>query len=81
MRVIEVFRFAVRGLRANKLRSGLTTLGILIGVGAVILLIAVGQKSNAATVYGINPKTGALTALHHYPLGKNPNWVEIVDLP
>ena len=44
----EVFRFAVRGLRANKLRSGLTTLGILIGVGAVILLIAVGQGSGAA---------------------------------
>ena len=35
MRVREVFRFALRGLRANKLRSGLTTLGILIGVGAV----------------------------------------------
>ncbi len=48
MRVIEVFRFAFRGLRANKLRSGLTTLGILIGVGAVILLIAVGQGSGAA---------------------------------
>ena len=44
----EIFRFAVRGLRANKLRSGLTTLGILIGVGAVILLIAVGQGSGAA---------------------------------
>jgi len=48
MGVGEVFRFAIRGLRANKLRSGLTTLGILIGVGAVILLIAVGQGSGAA---------------------------------
>jgi len=48
MRMREVFRFALRGLRANKLRSGLTTLGILIGVGAVILLIAVGQGSGAA---------------------------------
>ncbi len=48
MRIQEVFRFALRGLKANKLRSGLTTLGILIGVGAVILLIAVGQGSGAA---------------------------------
>ncbi len=48
MRIREVFRFALRGLKANKLRSGLTTLGILIGVGAVILLIAVGQGSGAA---------------------------------
>jgi putative ABC transport system permease protein len=42
----EIFRFAVRGLAANKLRSGLTTLGILIGVGAVILLVAVGNGSS-----------------------------------
>ena len=42
----EVFRFALRGLAANKLRSGLTTLGILIGVGAVILLVAVGNGSS-----------------------------------
>ena len=54
MRVIEVFRFALRGLKANKLRSGLTTLGILIGVGAVILLIAVGQGSGAAVQSRIN---------------------------
>jgi putative ABC transport system permease protein len=36
---------ALRGLSANKLRSMLTTLGILIGVGAVILLVAVGNGS------------------------------------
>ncbi|MCO6006679.1 ABC transporter permease [Actinoallomurus purpureus] len=42
----EVLRFALRGLAANKLRSGLTTLGILIGVGAVIMLVAVGNGSS-----------------------------------
>ena len=42
----EVLRFALRGLAANKLRSGLTMLGILIGVGAVILLVAVGNGSS-----------------------------------
>jgi putative ABC transport system permease protein len=39
----ETIRFALRGVTANKLRSGLTVLGILIGVGAVILLVAVGN--------------------------------------
>src|SRR5690606_39705110 len=39
----EIVRFALRGLTANKLRSALTTLGILIGVAAVILLVAVGR--------------------------------------
>jgi putative ABC transport system permease protein len=42
----EILVFALRGLSANKLRSGLTTLGILIGVGAVILLVAVGNGSS-----------------------------------
>jgi putative ABC transport system permease protein len=45
---VEVMRFAVRGLTANKLRSALTVLGILIGVAAVILLVAVGNGSSKA---------------------------------
>src|SRR4051794_10973607 len=44
----EVIRFALRGLSANKLRSALTMLGILIGVAAVILLVAVGNGSAKA---------------------------------
>jgi putative ABC transport system permease protein len=43
--LFETVRFALRGLTANKLRSGLTVLGILIGVAAVILLVAVGNGS------------------------------------
>jgi putative ABC transport system permease protein len=48
MSVGEVIRFALRGLSANKLRSALTMLGILIGVAAVILLVAVGNGSARA---------------------------------
>ncbi len=48
MNVYEVVRFALRGLSANKLRSALTMLGILIGVAAVILLVAVGNGSAKA---------------------------------
>ncbi|ALG14008.1 ABC transporter permease [Kibdelosporangium phytohabitans] len=48
MKVGEVLRFALRGLAANKLRSGLTTLGIMIGVAAVILLVAVGSGASAS---------------------------------
>jgi putative ABC transport system permease protein len=44
----EILRFALRGLGANKMRSALTTLGILIGVGAVIILVAVGNGSSEA---------------------------------
>jgi putative ABC transport system permease protein len=48
MSFYEVIRFALRGLSANKLRSALTMLGILIGVAAVILLVAVGNGSAQA---------------------------------
>jgi putative ABC transport system permease protein len=46
--VRESARFAVRGVSANKMRSLLTTLGILIGVAAVIILVAVGTGSSQA---------------------------------
>src|SRR3954469_3995956 len=48
MTLYETVRFAIRGITANKLRSGLTVLGILIGVAAVILLVAVGNGSAQA---------------------------------
>ncbi|PYM35039.1 MAG: multidrug ABC transporter substrate-binding protein [Candidatus Rokuibacteriota bacterium] len=42
MNVWESVRIAVRALRVNKLRSALTMLGIIIGVGAVIAMVGVG---------------------------------------
>jgi len=40
-------RIALRALRVNKMRSALTMLGIIIGVGAVIAMIAVGSGAKA----------------------------------
>ena len=48
MSVLEGLRLAVNGLLANRLRSALTMLGILIGVSAVILLVGVGNGASAA---------------------------------
>jgi putative ABC transport system permease protein len=43
MDLIAVARIAVRALARNKMRSSLTMLGIIIGVGAVIAMVGVGQ--------------------------------------
>jgi putative ABC transport system permease protein len=45
MSIIDTIRSAFAALSANKLRSSLTMLGIIIGVSAVITLMAVGQGS------------------------------------
>jgi putative ABC transport system permease protein len=42
MNIVEQIRLALRALSVNKLRSALTMLGIIIGVGAVITLLSVG---------------------------------------
>ncbi len=48
MNVFESMRVALRSLGANRLRSALTMLGIIIGVGAVIALLSIGQGAGAA---------------------------------
>ncbi|MGH7277623.1 MAG: ABC transporter permease [Candidatus Rokuibacteriota bacterium] len=47
MTVWQSARIALRALRVNKLRSALTMLGIIIGVGAVIAMVAVGAGAQA----------------------------------
>ena len=40
-------RIALRAIRVNKLRSALTMLGVIIGVGAVIAMVAIGEGAKA----------------------------------
>ncbi len=47
MSVFDCLRIALTALRANLLRSILTTLGIIIGVGSVIVMVAVGSGARS----------------------------------
>ncbi|HEY2206942.1 MAG TPA: ABC transporter permease [Pseudonocardia sp.] len=69
MTLRETFVVALRSLRSNRLRSLLTTLGIIIGVAAVIVLVALGngvragfdaQFSRLANQITVSPATGTV---------------------
>jgi putative ABC transport system permease protein len=47
MRIAPTFNVALRALRRNKLRSVLTALGIIIGVGAVVAMVGIGNGAKA----------------------------------
>jgi putative ABC transport system permease protein len=75
MKFGDILLSAVRGVTANKLRSILTMLGVLIGVGAVILLMAVGNGS-AQRVNGLITSLGTNT-LTIRPSGESSTGQEI----
>ncbi|HEU4570690.1 MAG TPA: ABC transporter permease [Gemmatimonadales bacterium] len=54
MPLSEIIAVALQSVRANKLRSGLTMLGIVIGVAAVITMVALGSGAQKAVEDRIN---------------------------
>jgi putative ABC transport system permease protein len=54
MFLTQNLREALESLTSNKLRSGLTMLGIVIGVGAVIAMLSIGQGASATISGSIN---------------------------
>lgn len=51
---LESIRAALRSLSSNKLRTGLTMLGIIIGVGAVIAMLAIGEGAQQSVTAAIS---------------------------
>jgi putative ABC transport system permease protein len=61
MSLWEAVRIALSGLRAHRLRSVLTMLGIIIGVAAVILLVAIGNGVQASVKEKVQPLVNLIT--------------------
>jgi putative ABC transport system permease protein len=74
MNVLDTLRVAWQGATANKLRSLLTVLGVMIGVSAVIILLAVGTGSSQAVKDQINQLgTNTITVLSRGRFGRGPS--------
>lgn len=65
---IESIKVALRSLAGNKLRTALTMLGVIIGVGAVIAMLAIGQGASSRISASISAMgTNLLTVLPGNP--------------
>src|SRR5205823_14612292 len=64
MHLLMIPRLALKALRQNMLRTALTMLGIIIGVGAVICVVAIGEGAQATVERAITN------------IGANMIWVE-----
>ena len=54
MNLVECFRVAIRGLANNKMRTALTMLGIIMGVGVVIIVVAIGEGASQRITETVN---------------------------
>ena len=48
MNIADIFHETHSALSANKIRSGLTMLGIIIGIGSVIAMVSIGEGAKGA---------------------------------
>jgi putative ABC transport system permease protein len=73
MSLLESIRVALGGIRANKLRSFLTTLGIIIGIAAVIAVVAIGQGGRAVLMTELEKIGTNIFAIYvEWPDGEQP---------
>lgn len=73
--IIQSFKMAAKSILANKLRSFLTMLGIIIGVSSVIALVALGQGTTKAVVEQVQGLGSDIITVQIFGRG----WNESID--
>ena len=79
MRLIEGLSIGIAAIRANKMRSLLTMLGIIIGIAAVLAMIAIGDGAKEIVLQDVQ-KVGGATRITLYQTSykrENNRWVRI----
>ena len=79
MRLIEGISIGIAAMRANKMRSLLTMLGIIIGIAAVLAMIAIGDGAKEIVMNDVEKLGGAtrITLYHTSYKRENNRWIRI----
>ena len=79
MRLIEGISIGIAAIRSNKMRSLLTMLGIIIGIAAVLAMIAIGDGAKEIVIQDVEKLGGAtrITLYHTSYKRENNRWVRI----
>jgi len=76
MKLIESILTAINSLRANKMRSALTMLGIIIGVGSIILLVSLGSGARTEITNALQGMGSNLLIVVPYKLDLSGNLMQ-----
>ena len=69
-RLKEAFKMSIYAMKAHKMRTLLTMLGIIIGIASVVSIVGLGQGSQAKILADINALgTNTITVMDGYPFG------------
>ena len=69
-RIKEAFKMSIYAMKAHKMRTLLTMLGIIIGIASVVSIVGLGQGSQAKILEDINKLgTNTITVIDGYPFG------------
>jgi len=81
MKIVKLLPQVISSLSANKLRTGLTMLGIIIGVASVIAMLAIGNGARASIVNSIESAGTNLLFITSYSAGgaRNPTPLTLAD--
>jgi len=66
MNIVQLLQTCLRSILRNRMRSLLTSLGVIIGVGSVIIMVAMGEGSQRAIEARITAMGTNLLQINHH---------------
>ncbi|MBX0350555.1 ABC transporter permease [Bacillus toyonensis] len=81
MSLLDSIKIALSSILAHKLRSALTMLGIIIGVGSIITVVAIGQGGEAALKSQFAGSGNQTVPIHYSPDINDPFGMDMLEAP